>query len=162
MALLWTYSDQQAIRKISANNELKWEPIATEVQFVKLKELMGDNFYQDVVGNPTGTWNVKLIDGDTYTKDGVNYTFSGLKYVLAYLFYERYIMEIDAQDTFVGFMKNDNVNASHVGFAQKKNMGMEMKRIADKHWQDCRDFVCENASEFPYAKFTRSGRISYF
>lgn len=161
MALLWTYDDQQDIKPISQNNEQKWEQMATEVQFVKLKEMMGDDFYHDVISNPTSTWNQKLIDGATYTVDGVDYTFAGLKYVLAFLFYQRYVMEIDAQDTFIGHMINDNVNASHVSFGQKKNIAMEMKRIADEHWKDCKQFVCENSDEFPYASFTTSGRFKF-
>lgn len=159
MALLWDFDDQQAIKPISENNEQKWSQMATEVQLIKLKELMGADFYQDVLANPTGTYNAQLIDGATYTIDDVSYTFSGLKYVLAYLFYERYIMENNAQDTYVGLMQNDNPNAAHVSFAQKKNMAQEMRRIANDHWKDCYQFVCENSTEFPNATVKTSGRF---
>ena len=135
--------------------------MATEVQYRKLKDMMGADFYQDVINNPTGIWNKKLIDGDSYTKDGVDYTFAGLKYVLSFLFYARYLLEIDAQDTFAGIMQNDNENARHSSLAQKKNMAQEMNRQAEQQWSDCRDFVCENSTEYPYAKFKSSGRF-YF
>jgi hypothetical protein len=161
LALLWSFDDQQTIKPISANNEGKWEQLATEVQLIKLKELMGADFVQDVLANPTGTWNKKLIDGDTYDISEVSYTFAGLKYVLSFLFYERYIMEIDAQDTFAGMMRNENENAAHISFAQKKNMAQEMRRIANDHWKDCYQFVCENSDEFPYAAVKTSGRF-YF
>ena len=159
MALLWDFDDQQAIKQISANNEQKWEQLATEVQEIKLKELMGADFYQDVLANPTDTWNARLLDGYTYDIGDVSYTFAGLKSVLSFLFYERYIMEIDAQDTYVGLMRNENENASHVGFAQKKNMAQEMRRIANEQWKDCYQFVCENSGEFPYAQVKTSGRF---
>ena len=159
MALLWTYDEQQLIRKISENNEQKWEPIATEVQFIKLKELMGADFYQDVIQNPSTTENAKLLDGGTYTNGTMTYAFSGLKYVLAYLFYERYIMEIDAQDTFVGLMRNENVNAQHTSYAQKKNMAQEYRKVAEGHWQDCQDFICANSSDYPKSSFTTSGKF---
>ena len=126
---------------------------------------------EEIWENPLLLGNQKLTDKEKIKNrngwdlildlDGVDYVFAGLKHVLAFLFYQRYIMEIDAQDTFIGHMINDNVNASHVGFAQKKNMGMEMKRIAEDHWSDCKHFVCENSDEFPYAKFTSSGRMSF-
>ena len=161
MALLWDFDDQQAIKPISENNEQKWSQLATEVQFIKLKELMGKDFYHDVKNNPTGTWNKKLIDGDSYTVGGVSYTFAGLQYVLSFLLYSRYIVEINAQDTFAGLMQNDNENASHVGFAQKKNMADKMDELAREHWNDCYDFVCENSAEFPYANFKTSGKIYY-
>ena len=161
MALLWDFDDQQTIKPISANNEQKWSQIATEVQDIRLKELMGADFYQDLLGNADGTYNKKLIDGATYTIGEVDYTFSGLKYVLSYLFYERYVMEINAQDTFVGFMQNENPNADHISFAQKKELAKEMKRIANSHWKDCWLFVCENSTEFPYATVKTSGRIWY-
>ena len=161
LALLWLYSDQETIKPISENNEQKWAQMADEVQTVKLKELMGPDFYQDVTQNPTGTWNAKLINGDTYTKNAITYEFKGLKYVLSYLFYARYIMEINAQDTFSGLMEADNDNARHVSFAQKKNMSGEMRGIAEDHWKDCQDFVCANSSEFPYAKFKTSGKIDH-
>ena len=89
MSLLWTYTDQQAIRPISENKQQDWEGLATEVQFVKLKEFMGADFYQDVVQNPTTTANAKLIDGGTYTNGTLTYQFQGLKYVLSYLLYAR-------------------------------------------------------------------------
>jgi hypothetical protein len=162
MSLLWTYDDQQSIKPISGNNEQKWNQLATEVQFVKLKELMGKDFYQDVKNNPDGTWNKKLIDGDSYTVDGVTYSFSGLKYVLAFLFYERYVMEIQVQDTYNGMMISDNVNAQHASLGAKKDIAQEMRRLAEGHWSDCKDFVIENSTEYPYAKFTKSGRIQYF
>ena len=159
MALLWDFDDQQAIKPISANNEQKFAQLAAEVQLIKLKELMGADFYQDVLANSGDTWNGRLIDGYTYTIGTVPYTFAGLKYVLAFLFYERYIMEIDAQDTYVGIMRNENENAAHIGFAQKKNMAQEMRRIANDHWKDCYQFVCENSAEFPYAQVKTSGRF---
>ena len=161
MALLWTYSEQQAIKPISANNEPKWEQIATEVQYVKLKEMIGADFHQDIISNPTGTYNALLIAGGTYTKDGVTYTYAGLKAVLSFLFFERYIMEGDAQDTFAGFMQNDNENARHISFAQKKDIASNMRTLARNHWNDCYGFVCENSAEFPYASVKTSGKF-YF
>ena len=159
MALLWTFDEQQTIKPISANNEQKFAQLASEVQLIKLKELMGADFVQDVLANPDSTWNAKLLDGATYDINDVSYTFAGLKYVLAFLFYERYIMEIDAQDTYVGLMRNENPNATHVGFAQKKNMAQEMRRIANDYWKDCYQFVCENSEEFPYAQVKTSGKF---
>lgn len=162
MALLWTFTDQQSIRKISANNQINWEQLAEEVQFVKLKDLMGADFYQDVISNPTGTWNKKLIDGGTYEVGDVTYEYGGLKAVLSYLFFERYIMESDIQDTFSGMKKNDIDEAVHLGLNQKKGYAQEMNRVAIKHWEDALKFVCENSSEFPYAKVKTSKRIKYY
>lgn len=122
---------------------------------------MGADFYQDVLANPADTWNARLLDGYTYDIGEVSYTFAGLKYVLSFLFYERYIMEINAQDTYAGLMQNDNENAAHISFAQKKNMAQEMRKIANDYWKDCLQFVCENSSEFPYASVKTSGRF-YF
>ena len=161
MALLWSYSDQQGIKPISANNEPKWEQLAIEVQYAKLKDMMGADFYQDVINNPATTWNAKLIDGGTYTKGTITYEFAGLKTVLSFLLYSRYIIEINAQDTYAGFMQNENPNAQHISFGQKKDLKSTMNVQAEKHWADCRDFVCENSTEFPYAKFTTSGNF-YF
>ena len=136
MSLLWTYTDQQAIRPISENKQQDWEGLATEVQFVKLKEFMGADFYQDVVQNPTTTANAKLIDGGTYTNGTLTYQFQGLKYVLSYLLYARYILESDAQDSFAGFMQIDSENARHSSFAQKKNIAEEQKNLAWGYWND--------------------------
>jgi hypothetical protein len=161
MALLWTYSDQQSIKPISENNEPDWEQLAIEVQLVKLKELTGEDFYQDIINNPTSTWNKKLIDGGTYTKNNITYQFSGLKYVLAFLFMERYVMEDNAQDTFVGYIQNELPEGRHISLGQKKEIQKEMRKIVLQHWTDCQSFVCENSTEFPYAKFTTSGTF-YF
>ena len=60
---LLTYSQQQAFKKISANNAQKYSQLAFEVENKELVDLLGVALLQDLQDNPTTEDNIKLLDG---------------------------------------------------------------------------------------------------
>ena len=79
MTILWTQSDQTAIRPISANNlARKFDRLAELTQIKDLKPLLGYDMFQDLIQNSGTTANAALLAGGTFTYNGVTYTFGGL------------------------------------------------------------------------------------
>ena len=149
--LLWTYADQQTIKPISANFPRgEFEQIMEEVQVEDLQKLLGFDFYQDIIQNPTGTWNAKLLDGGEYEYGGVTYFYEGLKYVLAYFAYARYIKISSKKDTATGFVSKQFEDSRQINIGKELNLHKDFIKIAFKYWEECQKFLSANSSEFPY------------
>lgn len=151
MALLWTYSEQQEIKPISANFPSdKFEEMANEIQVEDLQNLIGFDFYQDLIQNPTKTAYAELLDGGTYEYNSITYIFKGLKYVLAYLFFAKYIKHSGIEDTFGGFVKKNFEDSRETNQGEKKNYHNDFRKIAFKYWDECTCYMKANSSDFPY------------
>lgn len=149
--LLWTYADQQTIKPISANFPRgEFEQIMEEVQVEDLQKLLGFDFYQDIIQNPTGTWNAKLLDGGEYEYNSVTYFYEGLKYVLAYFAYARYVKISSKKDTATGFVSKQFEDSRQINVGKELNLHKDFTKIAFKYWEECQKFLSANSSEFSY------------
>lgn len=149
MTTLWTQNEQQAIRPISANNlTRKFDRLAELTMIKDLKPLIGYDMFQDLIQNSTTTANAKLLDGGTFTHNGVTYTFDGLKYVLANFFFANYIVD-NLEDTFTGFVTKSNEDSQPASQGDKKNLRDLAIETALQYWEDCKKYIEANASDFP-------------
>jgi hypothetical protein len=158
MAALWTSTNQQAIKPISANNLGKFDNLALETQIKDLKPLIGFDMFQDLLQNPTATANKALLDGGEYTYNGVTYEFKGLIYVLCYFFYANYVMTSWYADTFTGFVAKNHDDAQPASSGDKKNLRDLNVEIAMQYWEDCKHFIAANSSDYPYFLCTTPNR----
>jgi len=150
MALLLSYSQQQAIKPISANNEGKYAQLAAEVEEKELRSLLGVALLQDIQSNPTSTNNVLLLDGDEFEDCyGNTITHKGIRYLLAYLNYSRYIWESDISDTFTGFVVKNRQESEMLTDGRRKSLQLTMREIAMQEWILIKDYLDEK-----YANFT--------
>jgi len=162
MALLWTYTQQQAIKPISKNfPKQEFEQIAGEVQVQDLQEILGFDFYQDIIQNPATTANAALLDGGTYTVSGVTYTYSGLRYVLAYLFYARYIKISKNKDTYGGFVHKNFEESRQLNNGDEGNYHKDFRKLAFKYWKECECFIKANSTDYPYYCIDPSQKCSW-
>ena len=151
MALLWTYANQQTIKPISANfPQGEFEQMMEEVQVEDLQKLLGFDFYQDIIQNPTDTWNAKLLDGGEYEYNSVTYFYEGLKYVLAYFAYARYVKISSKKDTATGFVSKQFEDSRQINIGKELNLHKDFIKIAFKYWEECQKFLSANSSEFAY------------
>ena len=150
MTILWTQSDQTAIRPISANNlARKFDRLAELTQVKDLKPLLGYDMFQDLIQNSGTTANAALLAGGTFTYNGVSYTFDGLKYVLANFFFANYIVD-NLEDTFTGFVTKSNEDSQPASQGDKKNLRDLAIETALQYWEDCKKYIEANSSLFPY------------
>jgi len=151
MALLWTYSDQQQIKPISSNfPREQFEQLQNEVQAVDLQKLLGFDFYQDIIQNPTSTANAALLDGGTYVVSGVTYSYVGLKYTLAYYLYARYVKVSSHKDTYGGIVKKNFEESRELNEGANANYRKDFRIIAGKYWEENEQFLIANYSDYPY------------
>ena len=149
--LLWTYSDQQTIKPISPNfPQPEFSQIAEEVQVEDLQKILGFEFYQDIVQNPTTTANAALLNGGTYTYNSTQYFYEGLKHVLAYFFYARYIRQSFKKDTYGGFVGKEFEESRKLNNGDESNLYNINRRLAFKYWEECLCFIKANPSDYPY------------
>ena len=150
MQILWSQSEQQVIRPISANNlTRKFNALAELTQQKDLRPLVGFDMFQDLIQNPTSTANAALLDGATYIYVGRNFTFDGLKYVLAHLFFANYITD-NVEDTFTGMVVKSNEDSQPASQGDKKNLQNMARETAMQYWEDCKQYIEANIGNYPY------------
>ena len=157
---LWTYSEQQTIKPIDANQpETLFDELSEEVQSVELRQLLGEEFYNDLIANP-GNYD-DLLDGTTYVVDEVTYTVKGLKYMLAYFFYAAYMGQSGVVDTFSGMVHHNYDDSQRISNAQLKNLQAHYRQVAQSYWKECYNLMCENSEDYDYFYATRKKRVKY-
>lgn len=149
MSLL-TFSQQQAIKAISANNEQKYNQLANEVEAVELQKLLGIALLQDVQDNPLTAENILLLDGSTFTDcKGNTIRQKGLRYILAYLNYSEYLGTSYVADTFTGFVKKKREEADTLSEGEIRRLQERVRNIALTEWENAKKFLDENYSNYP-------------
>jgi hypothetical protein len=160
MSLLWSKAEQQERKKVSENMiNLLFDRIASEVQAVDLRKLLGDEFYNDMINRPD--YYEDLLDGTTYVKSGVTYTVAGLKSVLSYYFYARYIAESSVQDTFSGMVHHNMDDNTRVNMGYIKNMQGEAYKVAEAYWSECVGLMTETPAYYPYFNCKTTNKIKF-
>lgn len=150
MTTLLSYSQQQAIKKISANNALRYNQIATEVEEKELRKLLGVALLQDLQQHPDTDANKKLLDGGSYTNYlGQTINFKGLRYILAYLNYAKYVGESFVNDTFTGFVQKNRAESELISEGTMKRIINENRDIAMQEWQLVKEFLNLNSVDYP-------------
>ena len=157
MPLLLSYSQQQAIKKISANNQSKYDQMAAEVEENELRKLMGVAFLQDVQDNPATTKNAVLLNGGIFDDgNGDTLRFRGLRYILAYLNYSRYIGESFLNDTFTGIVQKTRPDSELIGEGTMKRLQNENREIAFAEWELTRKFLDTKYEDYPLWRSSRT------
>ena len=123
-----------------------------DAQFVDVQDLMGMDFYNDLVRNPATIKNVALLDGGTYIYNSITYTNVGLKAVLSHYAYARYIMFGSQTDTPFGFVEKSTNESNTVSESGKKAMFKMNQQTAFKYWENVVAFLNRNASDYPLWK----------
>jgi hypothetical protein len=157
MATILSYTNQQLIKKISANNAQKYDEIAREVEEFDLKEILGIALLQDIQANPTTPTNIKLLTGDIFTDVyGNNVNHKGLNYVIAYLNYARYIGKSFAVDTFSGMVQKNRDDSTQLSEGSLKRLIEDSRKIALSEFSNIKWYLDENATLFPLWNFYQS------
>jgi hypothetical protein len=151
--MILTFQKQQTIKPISANNEHKYEQLATEVEQTDLRDLLGVAFLQEVQNNTTDYTD--LIEGSEFTScSGVTLTHKGLEYVLAYLNYAKYIGQSFINDTFSGFTVKQMDDSNPINEGTMKRLINENRKIALTEWELVKEYL--NAQDFDLWNSTKS------
>lgn len=147
---LLTYLQQQAIKKISENNEVKYLPLATEVEEKELQDLLGAALLQDLQDNPSSAANVKLLDGSTFEDcNGNTIKHKGIRWILAYMNYSEYLGTSNVADTFSGFTEKIRQDSQLLSEGKIKRLQLSNRELALTQWSLTEQFLNENSSDYP-------------
>jgi len=147
---LLTFEQQQEIKPISANNAKRYTQIQLEAEEYYLNKLIGPVLTQKIQTTP-GDYT-DLLEGSAFDYCGDTVNHKGLLYVLAYLTYSRYVMEIGITDTFTGFAKKERAEASSAMEGELQRIAGTAKKMAYQAWELVNAFIQENYIDTPPAK----------
>ena len=148
MALLLSFSAQQAIKPISANNESKYAQLAAEVESLEVDKLLGYAFYQAVSATPNDYGNI-LNATEFVDNNGNTVKHRGLLYVIAYLNYAKYIGESYVVDTYSGFVQKNRPDSERISSGDIKRLQQENREIAFNAFELIRMFLNKNRDLYP-------------
>jgi hypothetical protein len=147
---LLTFSQQQAIKKISENNQGDYDQLATEVEEKELIDLLGVALLQDLQDNPANANNIKLLDGSTFEDcNGNTIKQKGVRWMLAYMNFSEYLGTSFAKDTFSGYVKKVRQDSEQLSEGAIKRLQQSNREIALTQWSLIKSFLNENSSDYP-------------
>lgn len=150
MSNLLTYSQQVLIKKISSNNQSRFDELCKEVERTDLKDLIGLALLQDLEANPNTTNNKLLLDGTSFVNYiGQTVTHQGLRYVLSYLNHSRYIGESFIKDTFTGMVRGTQENSEPISEGSIKRLQQIDREIALSEFELIKEYLNLNYTLFP-------------
>lgn len=152
MSLLISRTDFNTYnRKISdsAFNKGILDQFIRDAQFVDLKELVGDDFYFDMITNSNTTEYQALINGGIYQYGGKTYTNVGLKAVIVHFAYARYVLMGSNTDTPFGMVVKQDNNSQQTPANKNKMIWRMNKNMAVSYWENARRFIERNKSDYP-------------
>lgn len=123
-------------------NEEKLNEMIVKVQINDILPLLGTALFNDLLTNTTSTGNASLLNGGSYTANGITYINYGLKSVICHYVDAYYKMFGDATDTPFGLVNKLNGSESKpVDYITKKTLYTENKKIAFTIWENVRDYL---------------------
>ncbi len=118
----------------------KLNQIILETQFEDIQPLLGETFFYTIDSN-IENYN-DLLNGSSYTYNGVTYVNVGLKAVLANYIYARLAMFGDVIDNPFGMTTKLNVNESKpIDLATKKTFYNSNRQYAYNLWLNVEKFI---------------------
>ncbi len=150
MALILSWAQQIAIKKMSANNQQKYAALAGEVEENELRDLLGVALLQDLQTNPSSIYNLKLLNGDTFVNVyGQSINHKGLRYVIAYLNYSKYIGESWVNDTFTGMVSKRREESELLSEGSIRRLQVQARKQGLVEWEIIKDYLNCSSTNFP-------------
>lgn len=134
-----TWSQQQAIKPVSANNQARFTQVNKEVWDYDIKELLGLELWIKVTATPEDY--TALLEGSSFEYCGETISHKGLNHVQAYLNFAAYIGESHLQDTFTGIVQKSRSDADFASAGALKNLQLRNKEIAYGYFEDVKKYI---------------------
>lgn len=151
MALI-TFNDFEPYRELTGNLDVteRLTPYINQAQQFDLKELMGNQFYTDLVNNSSDANYQTLLEGGDYTYNNLTYSFTGLKAVIVMFAYARFLANQNINVTRFGVVfKNNNDVSERVDQKTLQAAISNAKEQGKAYWNECVDFLYHNYTDYP-------------
>ncbi len=151
-------NDIKKIRAISnvINSDKEIMPFVYEVQATKVKEILGEVLYVDLIktydgeesGNSTPAKYLELLNGKEYTYNGNDYIFYGLKQVIAYYAYYSFMKHWGVHVTNAGLQVKTGDLSLPVEDATRGRMLADIKGKLVSFVEDLQRFLSRNKETY--------------
>lgn len=129
-------------------DENKINPIIEQAQLTEVKDVLGSDFFFDVLANLDTPEYQDLLSGSTFTHNDVTYYQDGLKALTADYFMAKYVMMINANVTPFGVtvkQSNDSVPAERNSLKDLATLHLQM---AGSRWEVIKLYLDSNTDLF--------------
>lgn len=127
----------------------KINPIIEQAQITELKEVLGSEFYFDVLANIESPDYQDLLSGSTFTYNGNTYYQDGLKALLADYFMSKYALVVNTNFTPFGATVKQSNDSIPVERNTLKDISMQQMQLAGSRWEVIKMYLDENTALFP-------------
>lgn len=117
----------------------KLVPLIREVE-MHIKEILGDDLYIHIINNPPDPTYDTLLNGGVYSTDKGCRSFEGLKTAASYYAFAKAVKS-DIVPTRYGNADKRSEYSNHSVLTERQKLTRETLEIADKHLQDCLDYI---------------------
>lgn len=140
MNKLISRSDIAKYRQISKTpHDDKLNEMILDAQMIDLQPLLGENLFNKIVSNPENY--TELLEGGSYTYNGLDYTNYGLKMVLVYYAYARYMMFSSVTDTPFSVVEKLSENSRPLEASSKKTIYTLNRDAAYNLWENVKNYL---------------------
>lgn len=149
MALI-TKADISARKQISKSTDpLIIDNAIEDAELLKLKPLLGELLYNDLVANSTSTKYLELLNRTTYDYLDDDYVSDGIKLVLIHFAYSEYILDSGEKDTPFGLVEQANQYSKQTEFKRKQQKSKKAEQTGYSYFESVRDFLNRNPDTYP-------------
>jgi hypothetical protein len=117
----------------------KLVPLIREVE-LHIKRILGDDLYVRIITNPPDHTFDTLLDGGVYETTCGKRSFEGLKTAAAYYAFAK-VSKSDIVPTRYGNADKRSEYSYHSALTERQKLIRETLEIADRHLQDCLDYI---------------------
>ena len=149
MDALISINDIANIKPITPNNKQRAAQIIKEVSDLYGAKLLGASFYDWLMSQELK--DVKgLMEGGTYTDCSGNLrTNPGLKTVFVYLFWMRYVYEINFVDTPTGVVAKTRTDSEQLSMGHLNNLSGQYETMAMNYFESVKGYIMANRGQYP-------------
>jgi len=120
-----------------------------DAQSSDIQKLLGSDFFHDLIRNSADANYQTLLKGGVYVFNGTTYTNVGLNKVIEHYAYSRYKRFGSNKDTPWGSVIKTAENTEQTSLADKKATYTENRSLAFNYWENVRNFLDRNFSDYP-------------
>jgi hypothetical protein len=144
---LTDYSDFKQMSQTAFNSTI--DQFTNDAQEHDVQELLGRDFYNDLLRNYDSTEYQALLNPGDYVFESTTYYNVGLKSVIVHYGYARYKFLGSNQDTPFGTVVKHSESSSPSSDVTLKNIWKENRNMAYTYWENVKEFLDRNSDDYP-------------
>lgn len=127
----------------------KINQILEEAQITNLKDVLGSQFYFDLIDNLDNPNYQDLLSGSSFAYQTINYYQDGIKALLSDYFMAKYVLQVNVNFTPYGATVKESNDSSPVERNTLKDISTQQMQLASSRWEIIKMYLDSNFNLFP-------------